>query len=70
MKVTVYLVSSIRLTDTRVCAMSGVYSMSWRVVSSECTALLSRRLGFGGVLDSGFSLCAVPTYYCRSEYFE
>ena len=25
--------------------------------------------GFGGVLDSGFSLCTVPTYYCRSEYF-
>ena len=38
-------------------------------VMSECTALLSQRLGFRGVLDSGFSLCTVPTYYCRSEYF-
>ena len=31
-------------------------------VMSECTALLGGRLGFGGVSDSGFSLCAVPTY--------
>src|SRR5882724_10441676 len=31
-------------------------------VTSECTALLSQRLGFGGVLDSGFSSCAVLTY--------
>jgi len=38
-------------------------------VMSECTALLGWKLGFGGVLDSGFSLCTVPTYYCRSEYF-
>jgi len=38
-------------------------------VTSECTALLGQRSGFGGVLDSGFSSCATPTYYCRSEYF-
>src|SRR5882724_7697262 len=31
-------------------------------VTSECTALLGRGLGYGGVLDSGFSSCAVPTY--------
>jgi len=31
-------------------------------VMSECTALLGQRSGFGGVLDSGFSSCAVPTY--------
>ena len=41
----------------------------WRThVTSECTALLSRRLGFGGVSDSGFSSCAVPTS-CGSKYF-
>src|SRR5882724_1868803 len=38
-------------------------------VTSECTALLSQKLGFRGVWDSGFSLCAVPTYYCGSKYF-
>ena|SRR5882724_612516 len=38
-------------------------------VTSECTALLSQKLGFRGVLDSGFSSCAAPTYYCGSEYF-
>src|SRR5882724_2395712 len=38
-------------------------------VMSECTALLSQKSGFGGVSESGFSLCAVPTYYCGSEYF-
>ena len=38
-------------------------------VMSECTALLGWKLGVRGVLDSGFSLCTVPTYYCRSEYF-
>src|SRR5882724_10231210 len=41
----------------------------WIAVTSECTALLSRKSGVGGVSDSGFSLCTVPTYYCRSEYF-
>src|SRR5882724_1529671 len=35
---------------------------SWDPVTSECTALLSRRLGFGGFSDSGFSSCAAPTY--------
>ena len=35
-------------------------------VTSECTAPL--KSGFRGVLDSGFSLCAVPTYYCGSKY--
>ena len=38
-------------------------------VTSECTALLGQKSGFGGVLDSGFSSCAGPTYYCGSEYF-
>ena len=38
-------------------------------VTSECTALLSWKSGFRGVLDSGFSSCTVPTYYCRSKYF-
>src|SRR5882724_10948106 len=38
-------------------------------VTSECTSLLSQRLGYGGFLDSGFSSCTAPTYYCRSEYF-
>src|SRR5882724_11678417 len=38
-------------------------------VMSECTALLSWKSGFGGVLDSSFSSCTVPTYYCRSKYF-
>ena len=38
-------------------------------VTSECTALLGQKLGFRGVSDSGFSSCAAPTYYCRSEYF-
>src|SRR5882724_12460703 len=36
---------------------------------SECTTLLSWKLGFKGVSDSSFSLCAAPTYYCRSKYF-
>src|SRR5882724_1013807 len=31
-------------------------------VTSECTVLLGQRSGFGGVSDSGFSSCAVPTY--------
>jgi len=31
-------------------------------VTSESTAPLSRRSGFGGVSDSGFSSCAAPTY--------
>ena len=38
-------------------------------VTSECTALLSQRSDYGGVSDSGFSLCFVPTYYCGSKYF-
>src|SRR5882724_11398261 len=38
-------------------------------VKSQCTALLSWKLDFGGVSDSSFSSCAVPTYYSRSEYF-
>ena len=38
-------------------------------VTSECTALLGQKLGFRGVLDSGFSSCAAPTYYCGSKYF-
>src|SRR5882724_13303242 len=38
-------------------------------VMSECTALLSQKLGFGGVSNSGFISCAAPTYYCGSEYF-
>ena len=41
----------------------GVYVMS------ECTALLGQELDYKGALDSGFSSCTVPTYYCRSEYF-
>src|SRR5882724_10140209 len=45
---------------------SGV---SLRVVTSECTALLSWKSGFGGVSDGGFSSCTVPTYYCGSKYF-
>jgi len=40
-----------------------------KVVMSECTALLSQRLDYRGVFDSGFSSCTAPTYYCRSEYF-
>ena len=36
-------------------------------VTSECTALLSWKFQRG--FDSWFSLCAVPTYYCRSKYF-
>ena len=40
-----------------------------KTVMSECTALLGWKSGVRGVLDSGFSSCAVPTYYCRSEYF-
>src|SRR5882672_7451522 len=32
-----------------------------QTVTSECTALLNWK--FRGVLDVGFSLCAVPTYY-------
>src|SRR5882724_5581578 len=39
------------------------------IVMSECTVLLGWKLGVRGVLDSGFSLCTVPTYYCRSKYF-
>ena len=38
-------------------------------VMSECTALLSQKLGVRRVSDSGFSLCTVPTYYFRSKYF-
>jgi len=38
-------------------------------VMSECTALLGWKLGVGGVLDSGFNSCTVPTYYFRSKYF-
>jgi len=38
-------------------------------VTSEYTALLSWKSGFRGVSDSGFSLCAAPTYYFGSEYF-
>ena len=38
-------------------------------VMSQCTALLNQESGFGGGSDSGFSLCAEPTYYCASEYF-
>ena len=38
-------------------------------VMSEYTALLSQQLGVRGVLDSGFSSCTGPTYYCGSEYF-
>ena len=41
----------------------------WKDFTSECTALLSQKLGVGGVLDSGFSSCAAPTYYCGSKYF-
>ena len=32
----------------------------------HCTTQLE--VGFGGVSDSGFSLCTAPTYYFRSEY--
>ena len=48
------------------------FQMSWlffKSVTSECTALLGQKSGFRGVLDSSFSLCTVPTYYCRSKYF-
>src|SRR5882724_9297919 len=38
-------------------------------VTSQCTALLNHKSEFGGGLDSGFSLCTAPTYYCRSKYF-
>jgi len=38
------------------------------IVTSECTALLSQKSGIRGVSNSGFSSCAVPTYYCRSKY--
>src|SRR5882724_6154902 len=41
----------------------------WVVVTSECSALLGWKLGFGGVSDNGFSSCTVPTYYCGSKYF-
>src|SRR5882724_6382137 len=34
--------------------------------SVYCTTQLEVRVW--RVLDSGFSLCAVPTYYCRSKY--
>src|SRR5882724_6223859 len=44
------------------------YMLSPEVVTSECTALLGRRSGFGGVSDSGFSSCAEPTS-CGSKYF-
>ena len=43
--------------------------MFGQIVTSECTALLGRKSGIGGVSDSGFSLCTAPTYYCGSEYF-
>ena len=46
----------------------GKQKLSWDVMS-ECTALLDWKLAFGGVSDSGFSSCTVPTYYCGSEYF-
>src|SRR5882724_9416940 len=38
-------------------------------VTSQCTALLSQKSDVRGGSDSSFSLCAAPTYYCRSEYF-
>src|SRR5882724_8045143 len=38
-------------------------------VTSQCTALLNWKSEFRGGSDSGFSLCAVPTYYCVSKYF-
>jgi len=50
-------------------ATGAVLSQLSDDVTSECTALLSQMLGFRGVSDSGFSLCAAPTYYCGSEYF-
>ena len=37
-------------------------------VKSECTALLGQKSDFRAVSNSGFSSCAVPTYYCGSEY--
>src|SRR5882724_5419225 len=51
------------------CACSSGILGTKIIVTSECTALLSWKLGFGGVSDSGFSLCTVPTYYCGSDYF-
>jgi len=54
------------------CSLSQLLGIKIAVstaVTSECTALLSQKSGFRGVLDSGFSSCAAPTYYCRSEYF-
>ena len=38
-------------------------------VKSQCTALLNQKSGFRGDLDSGFSSCTAPTYYCGSKYF-
>src|SRR5882724_2880043 len=38
-------------------------------VSSWHTTLLGWKSGVGGVSDSGFSSCTVPTYYCGSKYF-
>ena len=39
-------------------------------VTNECTALLGWKSDFRGVSESGFSSCTVPTYYCRSKYFQ
>src|SRR5882724_12160372 len=55
-------------THKLVMSLKGYLGWS-RSVMSECTALLSWKSGFGGVSDSGFSLCTVSTYYFRSEYF-
>ena len=38
-------------------------------VTSQCTALLNWKLEFRGGVDSSFSSCTAPTYYCRSKYF-
>src|SRR5882724_6670217 len=35
--------------------------------SVHCTTQLESEFRVGS--DSGFSSCAAPTYYCRSEYF-
>ena len=35
---------------------------------SQCTALLNQKSDFRGGLDSGFSSCAAPTYYCTYFY--
>ena len=39
----------------------------WCYESVHCTTKLEVRVWRG--LDSGFSSCAVPTYYCGSKYF-